>query len=221
MADVLVVTTAVGVVDGVHGDTADLGPAVALDAVLVELVAGLEDGLVDAAAAGDETDDSAASGSDSLASARRETDASLEAVVRVTDDDGRDAGSLGERATVADVVLDGRDDSTLGQTRKRKDVADSKLSRLAAVDELAGVETLDGDEEVLHGLVPVRIAEDHAGERSATSGVVKNVRNQTLHVPVALGEVERTELRSTLTASADSLEDQTSALTLSTDYATH
>ena len=60
MTNVLMVTTTVRVIDGVHCDTSDLGPAVALDSVLVELVTSLQDGLVNTTATGDQTDDSAA-----------------------------------------------------------------------------------------------------------------------------------------------------------------
>ena len=60
MTNVLMVTTTVRVIDGVHCDTSNLGPAVALDSVLVELVTSLQDGLVNTTATGDQTDDSAA-----------------------------------------------------------------------------------------------------------------------------------------------------------------
>merc|ERR1711924_378949 len=49
VTDVLVVTTTVGVLHWVHGAATNLGPAVALDAVLVEGTASLHHGLVGAA----------------------------------------------------------------------------------------------------------------------------------------------------------------------------
>ena len=55
-AQVLVVTTTVRVVDGVHGDTAHLRPLVALGGVLVVRAAGLQHRLLSAAAAGNDTD---------------------------------------------------------------------------------------------------------------------------------------------------------------------
>merc|ERR1719359_1948326 len=60
--DVLVVATAVRVLDRVHRHATNLGPAVAPDAVLVEVVTGLEDRLVEAAAAGHDADHSAGTG---------------------------------------------------------------------------------------------------------------------------------------------------------------
>merc|ERR1719231_866170 len=59
MTDVLVVTTTVGVLDGVHRDATRLGPRVALGLVLVEGAAGLEHRLVDTATARDNANGSA------------------------------------------------------------------------------------------------------------------------------------------------------------------
>jgi len=60
MTNVLVVTTTVGMLDWVHGDTTDLGPRVALDAVLVECTASLEHRLVDTATSGNDANGGAA-----------------------------------------------------------------------------------------------------------------------------------------------------------------
>ena len=48
----LVVTTTVGMLDGVHGHTTHLGPAVPLHLVFVVGTAGLQDGLVDTSTSG-------------------------------------------------------------------------------------------------------------------------------------------------------------------------
>ena len=58
--NVLMVTTTVRVIDGVHGNTSNLGPAVTLDAVLVELVTSLKDGLIDSTSTGYQTNSSSA-----------------------------------------------------------------------------------------------------------------------------------------------------------------
>ena len=66
----LVVSSSVGVLHGVHAHTTHGGPGVALGAVLVEGPAGLHDGLVGTAAAGDDTcpegEERSASGSHSI-----------------------------------------------------------------------------------------------------------------------------------------------------------
>jgi hypothetical protein len=53
VTDVLVVTTTVRVLNGVHGNTTDLRPRVALSLVLVERTTSLQHRLVNAAATGD------------------------------------------------------------------------------------------------------------------------------------------------------------------------
>ncbi len=59
MADMLMVTTTVGVLNGVHGNTSDLGPAVTLDLVLVVVVTGLQNGLISSATTSDDTNSGA------------------------------------------------------------------------------------------------------------------------------------------------------------------
>eukprot|EP00972_Heterocapsa_arctica_P052707 7757496-Heterocapsa_arctica.AAC.1 len=86
------VASAVRVLHRVHRAATDLGPGVALHLVLVEVVPGLEHGLVHAAAARDDADDRAARGGHRLAAARRQADAGLLAIVRVAHDHAGRAG---------------------------------------------------------------------------------------------------------------------------------
>merc|ERR1719216_756188 len=57
VTNMLMVTTTMGMLDGVHGHTSDLGPAVPLDSVLVVSTASLEHGLVASTATSDDADD--------------------------------------------------------------------------------------------------------------------------------------------------------------------
>ena len=66
LADVLMVTTTVGMLDEVHGHTTDLRPRVALDLVLVVSATGLQHGLVDTATTGDNADHSTVGRRDDL-----------------------------------------------------------------------------------------------------------------------------------------------------------
>merc|ERR1719477_565037 len=63
-----------GMLDRVHGHTTDLGPAVPLDLVLVVSTAGLQDGLVDTTAAGDDADGGAVGRGDDLLGAGGQLD---------------------------------------------------------------------------------------------------------------------------------------------------
>ena len=55
LTDVLVVTTSVGMFNGVHGYTSDNRPAVALSLVLVVSTTSFQDGLVDTTTTSDDT----------------------------------------------------------------------------------------------------------------------------------------------------------------------
>lgn len=62
----LVVTTTVRVIDGVHSNTTSTGPRVPLGTHGVVLPTGLKEGLVDTSTTGDDTDNSSATRADDL-----------------------------------------------------------------------------------------------------------------------------------------------------------
>jgi len=64
--------------------------------------------------------------------------------------------------TVADVVLDVADDGAFEVLAERWDVTDGEHGAAAAVDVLARVHALDGDEELLLVLVPDEIGTETA-----------------------------------------------------------
>merc|ERR1719240_468457 len=221
VAHVLVVAATVRVLHRVHRHTTDLGPAVALDAELVEVGAGLEHGLVEAAAAGHHAEHAPRRRRDRAARARREPDARALAVLRVAHDDARRAGRLGELRAVAELLLDARHDGTLRELADRADVAHVELRGLAAVDELARAHALDGDEELLVLAEAVLVAELHLGERRAAARIVDDVLDEALDVALALGVVEGPELRGALALHRVRPEDGGLTLTLRADHTTH
>ena len=161
--------TTVRVIDGVHGNTTGLGPAVTLDSELVLGTRGLEEGLVGTATTGDDTNHTTGARVDDLLSTGGELDAGL-ALVGVVANDG-DVATRGtaEGTTVTDLGLDVGNDGTLGHLTDGQDVADGQGSLLAGVDELAGVHALVGDEGLGNLLVLVGVAELNAGEGGTTT----------------------------------------------------
>ena len=87
----------------------------------------------------------------------------------MADDSRVVAGSTGERAAVTRLLLDVANNRTLRELSHGDDVADRKLSLLAAVYEGTSVETLSRDESLLAKLVAVRVAENDTRERSTTT----------------------------------------------------
>ena len=97
--NVLMVTTTMRMLNGVHGDTSNSGPVALLDVGLLVGV-GSEEGLVSSLTASDSTDHDSAATLDGLSHIGGESDSGLLTVFGVTDDDGGDTGGTGEHATV-------------------------------------------------------------------------------------------------------------------------
>jgi len=200
--------------NGVLGNTTDLGPAVALDGVLVVSTASLEEGLIGTSTAGDDADLGTDVGLDGLLAAGGETKAGGALVVIVGDNDGEAAGATGEGTTVTNVGLNVADDGTLGDGGEGKDVAALKGGLLAAVDELAGVHALSGDKELGVALVAVGVQELDLRDGGTATGVMDDVLDDTADVALLLGVVNGTELHGTLAGARVGLEDGGLTLTL-------
>jgi hypothetical protein len=219
--NVLVVTTTVGVVNGVHGNTTDLGPSVALALVLVVSVTGLEEGLVNTATASDDADHGAGARGDDDLVARGKLNASA-VLLRVVGNDGSVAtAGAGKSATVTDLGLEVADGGTLGHEADGEDVTDSELGLGTAVDGLASVETLGGNDSLSHGLVLVGVAETDLSDGGTTTRVVLNGLDDTANVAVAFGEVEGPQLGGTLAVLSVGGEDGAGTLTRGTNTTTH
>ena len=128
VTNVLMVTTTVGMLDGVHGDTSDAGPVPLLRVSLEVRVVRLQQRLVDSLAAGDDADHGSAAALDGLADTGGKSDASLLSVLGVADDDGGDAGGASENTAVTELSLDVRDNGALGHRVNGEDVADRQRS---------------------------------------------------------------------------------------------
>lgn len=190
----LVVTTSVGMVDGVHGDTTSPRPAVTLGLVLVHGAGRLKEGLVGTGTTGDNSDHTTGSGGNDLLGARRELDAGLASLRVVTNDGNVVSGGTAESTTVTDLLLNVGNNGTLGHRREREDVADGEGSLLSSVDKLAGVHALVGNEGLLAEPVAVRVPENDVGERSAAARVVDDLLHDTTDVSMALSVIEGAEL---------------------------
>jgi len=100
VTNMLLVTTTVGMVDGVHSNTTDAGVVVLLGVTLPPGGTSLEERLVGTLATGDDTDHSTAGALNGLADTGGETDTGLGEIFGVTDDDSGGAGGTGEGSAV-------------------------------------------------------------------------------------------------------------------------
>lgn len=128
-----------------------------------------QEGLVGSATTSNNTDHSSGLGVDNLLGTGGELDAGLALIGVVADNGDVVAGGAAESTTVANLLLDVRDDGTLRHLTEGKDVADGQGSLLSGVDELAGVHALVGDEGLGDLLESVGVAEHDLGEGSTST----------------------------------------------------
>jgi hypothetical protein len=190
---VLMVTTTMGMFDGVHRNTSHAGEVVLLCVGLVVSFVGLEEGLVGTLTAGTDSNHSTAGSLDRLTLSRGETNTGLFAVFGVADDDGGAAGSAGEASTVTQFGLDVGDNGAFGHGVHGENIANSQSGFGSGVDELSSVHALNSDEIFIVLLEFVLVSETDLGERSSTARVVDNILHNSLDVSSALCEVQSSE----------------------------
>ena len=119
---VLMVTTTVRMLNGVHSNTSNSGPVSLLGVSLVVGAVGSEEGLVSSLTASDDADHSSATTNNGLTDARWESNSSLLTILGVTDDDGGGAGSTGKGAAISELGLTVGNDGTFGHHINGEDV---------------------------------------------------------------------------------------------------
>ncbi len=194
VADVLMVTTTMGMLNRVASHTTDNGPVVALDSVLVRGTASLQHRLVQAATTSNNANNSTALGGNHLLGAGGQTQLGLAGLLVVADDGAVLAGSASKSPAVTGLLLNVAHNGTLGQLRQRQHVADGESSLLAEVQVLSGGHTLRGHKMELVLLVVDGVASRQSDQRSATPRVVLDLSDHTLHVTIALAVACRGEL---------------------------
>jgi len=217
----LVVTTTVGMIDRVHGNTTSLGPGIALDGELVLRSRRFEHRLVCTSTTGNDTDHTTSRAENHLLGTGGELDASLALVGVVADDGDIVTRGPAERTTVSSFLFHVGDDGTFGDSTKREDVANSEVGVLAGVNELASVHALVGNEHLGPILELVGVSELHLREGGAAAGVVDDLLDYTADVAMSLGEVELSELRGSLVQASVGGEDRAAALPLIPNNSTH
>lgn len=173
-----------------------------------------QQGLVGTATTGNNADHATRAAVENLLGARGQLNAGLPLIGVVADDGNVVARGTAQSAAVANLLLDVRDDGTLRDGGQGQNVADGQGGVLAGVDELTGVHALVRNEGLGVLLEPVGVAEDNAGERSTTAGVVDDLLHNTANVALALGIVEGPELGGRLPEAGDGLEDAASTFPL-------
>jgi len=189
----LMVTTTVGMLNGIHSNTTNLGPAVSLGLVLVVGSTSLQHGFVNPSSTGNNSNHGAVSGGDDFLTSGRQLHSGTLCVRVVSDDSCVVTGGSGHLATVSTLLLKIADNGTLGHISNRHHVADSELGFLATVDELAGVHALGSHQQFLPDLISVGVPEVGDSQGCTTTRIVDNIFDYTLDVTMSLSVVDSSE----------------------------
>lgn len=221
VTNVLMVTTTMGMVNGIHGHTTNLGPAVALGLVLVVSTTSLHDGLVDTTTTSDDTNGGTAIRADDLLGAGGKLDAGDAFIGIVTNDGGVVSGSASDSSTITNLFFDVANDGTFGHLTNGHDISNGQSGLATAVNELTSVHTFGGNESSRVPLVLVSVAEFDLGKGSTTTGIVDDFLDDTADVTLTFGEIQSAKFSGTLAMLGVSLEDSSVTLTLGSNDATH
>jgi hypothetical protein len=186
----LMVTTTVRMLNGVHGNTSNAWPAVSLGSIFVFCATSLKERLVNTSTTSDETNHSTACGGHGLLGSRWKFETSLSGIGVVGDDCAVVTGATSNVTTASWLLLKVANVGTLGHLTNGKDVTNSQGGLLTAVDELTSVHTLAGNKGLLAKLVTVRVTEDYAGKWGTTSRIVDDLLDETTDEAVTLSIVD-------------------------------
>jgi len=219
--DMLMVSSSVGMLDWILGDTSDFWPAVSLHSELVVGSAGFEHWLVDSSTASDEAEHRSVSAGVQLFDAGRQLHSGFAGVGVVRDDGAVPAGSLGDLAPVSGFLLQLANDGTFWHLSDWHNVTNREGGFLTGVDELSGADAFRAD----HGLgdlsVFIWIFELDFAEWGAPAWVVHDVFDEALYEALSLGIVERSELGGAFSAFGSAGEDGPSTFSLALNHSSH
>merc|ERR1740125_3764 len=189
VTNVLVITTTVRVLNGVHSNTTNDGEVVTLGLVFVVSTTSLKHRLLATTTTGNNTDGTTSGTEDTLFHTRWHTDASFTGFGIVGHNGAVITRSTGDFTSVSRLFFYVGDDATFGKVSDRDDVSDLKGSFFTAIDELTGVSTFSSDEVFFDLFKFVRVAEDDLSDGSSTSRIVNDLSDDAFDIAVFFGVV--------------------------------
>jgi len=106
VTDVLVVTSSVGVVHGVHDDSSNSGPHLSLGLISMMLSSGLQNGLIGSLSSSDQSNGGSARSWDGLSGSRWQSNSGLKSIFGVSNNSNGGSGASSVGSSVADLSLD-------------------------------------------------------------------------------------------------------------------
>lgn len=111
----------------------------------------------------------------------------------MTNDGGRGSGSSGEGATVSEFGLAVGDDGSLRHLVDGENISNGEGSFVSSINKLSSEHSFDCDEILNSLLVPIGVSECNLGKRSTSSGIVNDILDNTLDIPLFLRVIESSE----------------------------
>mmetsp|Transcript_11373 Transcript_11373/g.25320 ORF Transcript_11373/g.25320 Transcript_11373/m.25320 type:complete len:211 (-) Transcript_11373:42-674(-) len=206
---------------GIFRHTTNLGPAVALDGILVVGGSSLEQRLIRSAASSNNTNLGTHIRGHSFLSATWHAQTGGSLIFVMSHHNSVGSRSAGNSTTISLSGLDVADNSSLWHGRKRQDIANGQGSLLTAVNELTFVHSFGANHQLIVALETVRVTELDLGNGSTTARVVQNFFNDATNVTMLFGIVQSSKLHGTLASPCVSLENRALTATLCLDVFTH
>jgi len=196
----LMVTTTVGMLDWILGNTSHLWPAVSLHSELVVSATGLEHWLVDSSATGDKAEHGSVSAAVKLFDTRWKFYSGFASVGVVGDNGAVSTGSLGDFASVTGLLFERAHNGTLWHLSNWHDVTDVQLGLFTGMNKLAGANAFWTYHSFSDFSVLVWVLELDFSDWSTPAWVMYDVLDETFDESLSLCVIETPQFCGALSA---------------------
>ncbi len=190
LTQMLVVTTSVGMVHGVHSHTSDSWESLSQSLELVEQSTSLHDRLLVSSSTGDDTNGGSAEPWDGLSGTWWESDSGSATIIWVSDNGGVGSWTSGVSTLVSDCGFDVADGGTFWDSVDWEDVTGGDGSFSASEYILSGVGSFSSEEIFGVMFIFIRVSEIDFDEWAATSWIVEDSSDDSLDVSFSFDKIK-------------------------------
>ncbi len=186
----LVVTTSVGMVDGVHSDTSDSWESLSESLELVEQGTSLHDWLFVSSSSGNDTDGGSAEAWDGFSGSGWESDSGSASIIGVSNNGGIGSWASGVGSFISNGWFDVADGGTFWNSVDWEYVTSGDCGFSSTEEILSGVGSFGGKEILSVMFVFIWISEIDFQKRATSSWVVEDSSNDTLDVSLSFNKIK-------------------------------
>ena len=186
----LVVTSSVWMVNGVHGYSSYNRPHFSLGLELPVLGSCLQKRLFISSSSGNNSDHGSCFGVNGLSDTRGQFDSCLLAIFTLSNNSGVSARCSGELTFISISILDIADKSSFRDFSHWQYISDIQRCLASAVDVLSGVHSLTSQIIDCFGLITILVSKLDFGERSSSARVVDDFSDHSSYVSLSFCVVQ-------------------------------